>query len=276
MSVRSLVEQCILEDDIDRNYFYQKSLPCDLVKCLLYVKSDLMLVGLPYFVEVFNYLGSTRLWDDLLAYEGKTFLQKELRYFEFELPFNLAITGERTAINLLQHASSVASYTARFVEKAERMNIKILDTRKTTPCLRILEKYSVRMGGGFNHRMGPSDIWMIKDNHKNFFGGLHESIKFFKQMNSFYSPLILEVHSLDELEKALTLKVEHILLDNFTIGELEQALLMKSKDVTYEVSGGIGLHNLDSYLLKGVDAISVGSLTSAAPRVDFSLTIVKK
>lgn len=260
------------EDDLSRNLYYTASLPHDLVDCKLKLKDDLLLAGLPYFVEAFRYLGDTSLdWDYFKKFEGKTYKKDEKTEIHFQLPFAIALTGERIALNLLQHASSIATYTSKFAARAKDKGIAILDTRKTTPGHRSLEKYAVRVGGGYNHRLGQTDLWMIKDNHKSFFGGVKEAVEFFRSMKGFYTPIEVEVHNMSELEEVLSLGIRHIMLDNFSPEEVKKAVKLKPVGVSFEVSGGIRLSNLDNYLIKGLDAISVGALTNGAPNVDISL-----
>ena len=165
------------EDDLKGNSFYLRELPCTLVECQLKIKNDVLLSGLPYFVAAFNFLGAHLIYDDFKKYEGKKINKGEV--IKFALPFSIALTGERIALNLLQRSSAVSTFTQMFVEKTKESNVRILDTRKTTPGLRTLEKYAVRIGGGYNHRFSQSDVWMIKDNHKNYFGGLKAAGIFF-------------------------------------------------------------------------------------------------
>ena len=260
------------EDDLARNAYYIKSLPSDSVNCQLHFKSDLVLAGLPYFSGVFRFLGSGPSISSMMEkYEGKEIKACEGLDISFELPFNLVLTGERLALNLLQRASSIATLTKKFVEKAKKHQIAILDTRKTTPGLRTLEKYAVRVGGGHNHRFGQADIWMIKDNHKNFFGGIEEALNFFKSMQTYYHPIVVEIHSLEEFRQAIDLKIAHVMLDNFTPDQVHQATLLKPANMTIEISGGLKLSTIDDYIIEGVDAMSVGALTCNAPFVDISL-----
>ncbi|MAF78888.1 MAG: nicotinate-nucleotide diphosphorylase (carboxylating) [Halobacteriovoraceae bacterium] len=262
--------QYFAEDDLSRNLFYMKSLPEDQVSCDLYIKSDLVLAGLPWFQAAFHYLGESDFAAKAIhEYEGKR-LKKGTKISLGQMSFAKALTGERIALNLLQRASNIATYTSQYVEKADKYNISILDTRKTTPGLRMLEKYAVRVGGGKNHRFGQTDLWMVKDNHKTFFGGVREAIQFFKDMGSFYNEIELEVHSEKEFEEALELGVRHVMLDNFSPEMIKNILPNKKEGMTIEVSGGVRLSTLDKYLIQGVDAISVGALTYDAPAVDIS------
>lgn len=273
MSIKSLlpqIHQWLEEDDLGRNFHYTRALPDHPVKLQLKIKSPLILAGTDYFAATFVALGSSADFSFLREHEGKRH-EVSVIDFPFSLPFNLAVTGERLALNLLQHASSVATWTNQHVLKAQAKSIRILDTRKTTPGLRSLEKYAVRVGGGYNHRLGQTDTWMIKDNHKSSLGGLKGAWKFFQDQGAFYNNTVVEIHSLDELEEALGLGCRHLMLDNFSPATISSATKLKSEGVTFEVSGGITLNTLEDYLIEGVDALSIGSLTYSAPRVDLSL-----
>ena len=261
------IEKWLLEDDLNRNFHYLRSLPVHPVELSLKFKSPLIVAGADYFCTVFSFLGSDV--SEVLELERKHFSGTETYTFKTKIPFNVAVTGERLALNLLQHGSSIASWTNQFVKLAG--NIKILDTRKTTPGLRSLEKYAVRVGGGFNHRLGQTDLWMIKDNHKTCMGGLKGAFEFFQSQGTFYNNIIAEIHDLKELQEAISLGIKHVMLDNFSADQICEAVKMKTADMTFEVSGGIRLDTVKNYLIPGVDALSVGSLTYSAPRVDISL-----
>ncbi len=261
------------EDDLEGNAFYLQNLPCEEVECLLKIKSDVYLTGMPYFIGAFNYLGANLLYSDFKKYEGKHFKKGEV--ITFKLPFNIALTGERIALNLLQQSTRISTFTAKFLEIAKDSKIKILDTRKTTPGLRQLEKYAVRSAGAFNHRFSQADAWMIKDNHKTFFGGLKPAWDYFQSMQTFYQNTIVEIHSIDELKEAMDLGIKHVMLDNFTNEEIKRAAALKKTGMTYEISGGVKLENLSQYLIEGIDAISIGALTHSAPHIDLSMKIKK-
>lgn len=275
VSLQEEISTFFKEDDLSRNLFYLKSLPEDLVNCNLFIKSDLRLAGLPWFNATFAHLGEEQFGlDAIKEFEGKS-LSKGAVIPLGKLPFAKALTGERIALNLLQRASNIATYTQQFVEKAEKYKIKILDTRKTTPGLRSLEKYAVRVGGGFNHRLGQTDVWMVKDNHKTFFGGVKEAIQFFESMGSFYNPIELEVHDEKEFDLAIEMGISHVMLDNFSPDRIRAVVRRKPASMTIEVSGGVTHNNINDYLIGGVDAISIGSLTYAAPAVDISFKYQK-
>ena len=270
-SVYKDMEYFFSEDDLSRNHSYISALPDELVSCSLKIKDDMTLSGLPYFVAAFNYLGADLDWNIFKEFEGVTFSKTDLTEIKFKLPFSLALTGERIALNLLQRSSSIATFTSKFTSLAKDKGIKILDTRKTTPGLRGLEKYSVRTGGGYNHRLGQSDVWMVKDNHKSFFGGVREAVEYFKNMKGFYTPIEVEIHDIEELKVAFELGIKHLMLDNFTPEQIKEAVSLKIDGVTFEASGGITLNTIESYLIEGLDAISIGSITYGAPSVDLSL-----
>lgn len=266
------IHQWLEEDDLSKNFHYIKALPEVPVQLTLKVKSPLVMAGTDYFIATFLALGAEENYFAFLKnWEGREFQAGENIVFPGGLPFRLAVTAERLALNLLQHASSIASWTKKHVEKSKDYGIQILDTRKTTPGLRALEKYAVRVGGGLNHRLGQTDLWMIKDNHKASLGGLSGAKAFFEQQGVFYNNIIAEIHNLTEFKEAQALGIRHVMLDNFSIDEIHSAIKLKSAGMTIEVSGGIRLSNLDDYMIPGVDALSIGALTYSAPRVDLSL-----
>ena len=259
------------EDDLQGNAFYFNQLPTDEVECILKIKSDVRLSGLPYFIGAFNYLGAKLDYKNFEKYEGKNFKANEV--ITFQLPFSIALSGERIALNLLQQATRISTFTEKFVAIAANRNTKILDTRKTTPGLRQLEKYAVRIGGAYNHRFSQADAWMIEANHKAFFGGLEGAWTYFQSMQTFYQNIIVEIHSLEELSLAFDLGVKNVMLDNFSKENLQKAIEMKKNGVTYEVSGGVKLETLSDFLLEGIDVISIGALTHSAPHIDLSMKI---
>ncbi len=266
-TIENEVRAFLAEDDLANNVFYSLNLPSDDVECTLKIKSDLLMAGLPYFITAFNLLGEKLDWNDFKNFEGHKLIKGE--EIKFKSKFNRALSAERVALNLVQRASSIATFTNSFVK--ESSEIKILDTRKTTPGLRSLEKYAVRIGGGYNHRMSQVDVFMIKDNHKTFFGSLTAAFEFFRTCNSFYNPIVAEIHNLVELEEAIKLNLNHLMLDNFSPEDIRNAVKLKKVGMTFEVSGGINQNNFKNYLISGVDAISMGSLTYGAPMLDLSL-----
>jgi len=188
-------------------------------------------------------------------------------------PLRGILTAERTALNFLTHLSGIATLTARFVDVVAPYRAVILDTRKTTPGWRILEKYAVRCGGGRNHRMGLYDMVLIKDNHIAACGSLAEAVRRVRAAG-ISLPIEVEVRTLAELEEALSLGVDRILLDNMDIPTLRKAVARAKGKVELEASGGVGLENAAEIAACGVDYISIGALTHSAPALDFSLEIL--
>ncbi len=181
------------------------------------------------------------------------------------------LTAERTALNLLQRLSGIATLTTRFVEAAAG-RITVLDTRKTTPTLRALEKYAVRCGGGTNHRQGLDDAILIKDNHKRLAGGIAEAVRR-AVAGAAGLAVEVEVETLDELDQALAAGATSVLLDNFTTYDLRQAVTRAHGRARLEVSGGVTLDRLPEIATTGADAVSVGALTHSAPAVDLSFEL---
>ena len=185
------------------------------------------------------------------------------------------LAGERTALNFLQRLSGIATLTGEFVVKIRGTKAKILDTRKTTPGLRLLEKYAVKKGGGKNHRQGLYDMILIKDNHIKAAGSISAAIG--KAMKSKKGLKIeVETKNLKEIKEALNFKIDRIMLDNFKPEDLKKAVKLirsKNKKVEIEASGKVNLHNVRKIALSGVDYISVGALTHSAKALDLSLLL---
>lgn len=182
---------------------------------------------------------------------------------------DLLLRGERVALNLLCHLSGIATLTAKYVEAVKGTGVEILDTRKTTPCLRTLEKYAVRTGGGMNHRFNLAELAMVKDNHIAVAGGtgkLHSVILSVREKGI---PVEIEVDSIDQLKEVLDEKPDRILLDNMKPDILAAAVQVASGSGVYlEASGGITLENVREVADTGVDGISSGTLTHSAPSAD--------
>lgn len=188
------------------------------------------------------------------------------------------LQGERVALNLLQHLSGVATLTRRFVEEIKGLPAKIIDTRKTTPGLRVLEKYAVVTGGGVNHRFGLSDGVLIKDNHIQACGSVKRALKRARQNLPHVYRVEIEVKTLAELEEALEAGAEAVLLDNMDLETLRQAVTLarqRNPQVVLEASGGVSLENVRAVAETGVDLISIGRLTHSAPAVDLSLKLTR-
>lgn len=185
------------------------------------------------------------------------------------------LAGERVALNFLQRISGIATLTRLFTDKIKGFNIKILDTRKTTPGLRILEKYAVRMGGGWSHRFGLCDGVLIKDNHIAAVGSVAEAVR--RARDSAPKNMLIEVETknLSEVKEALFAGADVIMLDNMKPAAMKQAVKIIGKTALVEASGGVNLKNVRAIAETGVDFISVGALTHSARAVDISMKVVK-
>jgi nicotinate-nucleotide pyrophosphorylase (carboxylating) len=189
-----------------------------------------------------------------------------------EGPARALLTGERTALNLLQRLSGIATLTARYVQAVEGTDVQILDTRKTTPGLRMLEKAAVRAGGGTNHRVGLFDAILIKENHVAAAGGVEQAVQ---QARAAYPDLPLEVEcrNVEEIAHALQAGAPRILLDNMDPEELRAAVAQVAGRAELEASGGITLETVRAHAVEGLNFISVGALTHSAPALDLSLIL---
>lgn len=183
------------------------------------------------------------------------------------------LTGERVALNFLQRLSGISTITRQFVDIVSKFGVKILDTRKTTPLLRDLEKYAVKVGGGYNHRFNLSDGILIKDNHIVAAKGITNAVKLAKTKTTALIKIAVEVKSMDELKEALKAGVDHIMLDNMSEKEIAQAIEIVKKAVPVEVSGGINLNNIERFAKLKPDFISSGYITHSAKAVDISLEL---
>jgi nicotinate-nucleotide pyrophosphorylase (carboxylating) len=181
------------------------------------------------------------------------------------------LTGERTALNFFGRLSGIATLTAGYVAAVEGTHAKIVETRKTTPGLRALEKYAVRCGGGTNHRFGLYDAVLVKDNHIAATGGLAEALNAVRTAVGHLVKIEVEVDTLDQLEKVLLFPIDAVLLDNMDAGTLKRAIALVKGRVITEASGGVTLESVREIAKTGVDLISVGALTHSARSLDSSL-----
>lgn len=184
------------------------------------------------------------------------------------------LSGERTALNLLQRMSGIATITSKYVDKVREYNVRVVDTRKTTPGLRILEKYAVRMGGGHNHRYNLSDAVMIKDNHIEAVGGIKEAVGIIKSRVPHTVKVEVEVESLEQLKEALEAGADIIMLDNMSVEYMKEAVRINNKKAILEASGNITLDNIEEVAKTGVDIISIGAITHSVKALDISMNII--
>lgn len=253
------------------------------------LKESGVIAGLPFLARVMERLaeqrntkGESRKVEIELLEEDGTFLEVKGTHTvaRLEGSAQTILMGERLALNIMQRLSGIATQTRLYTEIAKPAGIAILDTRKTTPGMRVLERYGVRAGGGVNHRFGLFDAILIKDNHIKIAGGVGQALRMAQKYVQDHFDLkmsqgmIVEISTLEELEIALDLGAERVLLDN-----MAPDMVRKSIDCIYakganryvEISGGVNLNNLSSYLIDGVNAISTGALTHSAKNIDLSL-----
>ncbi len=255
-----------LEEDVGRGDITSATLiPLGRrARAVVWAKQGGTFCGAAVFEEVYRLL-DPRVRVKPLLRDGRRF-PKGAKLIRLEGPARSVLSGERVALNLLAHLSGIATRTHEFVRRVAHSPVLILDTRKTTPLWREVEKYAVRMGGGKNHRLGLYDAIFIKENHRAFAD--------FKKLAKFRGRFEIEVRNLKELREALKLEPGVILFDNFKPDALRQAVRLARKiqpQVILEASGGMTLENVVHYAAMGVDWISVGALTHSAPPLDFSM-----
>ncbi|MBW6394446.1 carboxylating nicotinate-nucleotide diphosphorylase [Thermus sp. SYSU G05001] len=241
-------------------------------RAVILAKEEGVIAGLPVAKEVFS-LADARIAFNALVGEGEK-VGPGQEVARLEGPLRGILAGERLALNLLQRLSGIATLTRAYVEALKGTKAQVLDTRKTTPGLRALEKYAVRVGGGRNHRYGLFDGILIKENHIRAAGGVTEAVKRAKAGAPHYLKVEVEVGNLAELEEALEAGADLILLDNFPLEELREAVRRVGGRVPLEASGNMTLERARLAAEAGVDFVSVGALTHSAKALDLSLLVV--
>lgn len=240
-------------------------------RAVFIAREPLVVAGTAVAGEVFRAL-DPRCRVRVLCPDGRSARQGQ-RLAEVSGPLSAILAGERTALNFLRHLSGVATLTRRFAQALRGTACRLLDTRKTTPGMRALEKAAVRAGGGHNHRRGLFDAVLIKNNHIDAVGGIERAVERARRRLGHGVPIEVEVRSLAELRQALDAGVDRVLLDNFSIPRLRRAVRLCAGRVQTEASGNIRLSNARDYAETGVDFISVGALTHSAKSADISLRV---
>ncbi len=244
-------------------------------KGLIVAKEEGTVAGLEIVRMVFSHLDPDLVFETSFRDSDKVMRGEEVATLKGRV--KSILSGERTALNFLQRLSGIATLTSKYAERIKDMHVKILDTRKTTPGLRALEKYAVRMGGGENHRMGLFDMILIKENHVKAVGSILRAVE--KAKARYPNERIeVETRNLQEVKDAVDSAADWIMLDNMSVEEIKRAVNVirsSKKERKIEASGGIDLNNVREVALTGVDFISVGALTHSAPALDFSLLLVE-
>lgn len=270
--IKSLIELAVEEDVYTGDITTNSIIRLDAnTKAKIITKEKGVVAGLEIARLVFQY------FDDLLKWEPKVndgdTVKKGTVLVKLEGNYRALLTAERTALNFLQRMSGIATRTKRFVKELKGTKTKILDTRKTVPGHRILDKYAVETGGGTNHRFGLYDMVMIKDNHIKIAGGINKAVEQVRKQTGDRFKIEVETSNIDEVKQALETEVDFIMLDNMSIKDMNKAVkLIKGKAKT-EASGNIDINKLKKIAECGVDYISVGALTHSMKALDISMKI---
>ena len=230
-------------------------------------RDPIVVAGLPIAAAFFKHLDSD-MHIDILAAEGQQ-VAAGTDLMRLTGRARAMLTAERSALNTVQHLSGIATLTRKYVDAIEGTGCTLLDTRKTIPGLRVLEKYATRMGGATNHRMGLWDAAMIKDNHVAVAGSVEEAVR--RAKDAGVARIILEVDRISQIEPGLAAGATHLLLDNMDVDELKAAVALVAGRVPTEASGGVTLETIRAKAATGVTYISVGRLTQSAPAADIGL-----
>lgn len=274
MTTREFIEAALLEDVGPGDYSTLACINADAKgKAVLKIKEDGIIAGLDIAKDIFDFLEPGTAFT-FFKKDGDRVNNGEIA-FEVNARVHTILKAERLALNCMQRMSGIATLTSQYVDLVKGYPAKILDTRKTTPLFRSLEKEAVRIGGGVNHRMGLYDMVMLKDNHIDFCGGIQKAIEqtyTYLQHNGLNLKIEVETRSIDDVKQVLaTGKVDRIMLDNYTPAMMEEAVNLIAGRYETEASGGITLTNIVEYARTGVDFISVGALTHHAVSMDLSL-----
>jgi len=273
-----LIQNALKEDIGDGDHSTLSSIPADARgKAILKVKQDGILAGIDVAEKIFRFMEPGVSFQAQMK-DGDTMKFGDIA-FEVEAFVHTILQCERLVLNCMQRMSGIATLTHTYSEKLKGYKTRILDTRKTTPNFRLLEKEAVRIGGGFNHRFGLYDMIMLKDNHIDYAGGLEAGIERaynYVQQSKAGLQIEVETRNLEEVKRVLAIgKVNRIMLDNFAPEQVAEAVKLIGGKYETEASGGISLDNIVQYAETGVDFVSVGALIHQAKSLDLSLKATK-
>ena len=264
--ILSALQEDITSEDITTNSVmphYQ------LGEVELICKEDGVIAGLDVFKRVFTLLDEST--EVTFTCKDGDRVRKGERLGVVRGDIRVLLSGERTALNFLQRMSGIATYTRKIADLLKGTKTKLLDTRKTTPNMRVFEKYAVKVGGGYNHRYNLSDGILLKDNHIGAAGGVKEAIQMAKEYAPFVRKIEIEVESLDMLREALEAGADIIMLDNMSVEDMREAVKLCAGKAETECSGNVTKENVAKLVDIGVDYISSGALTHSSPILDLSL-----
>jgi len=271
--IDKIIERALLEDIGTGDITTESIIPSNLkAKGIIKTFEKGVVAGLDIACLVFQKLDAEIVFQEKTKDGTKVIRGKELA--EITGPARTILKGERVALNFLQRMSGIATITSKFCEEVKDFPVRIVDTRKTTPGLRILEKYAVRMGGGYNHRFGLYDAVLIKDNHIAIAGGIKSAVDSVRKQSSHTVKIEVEVESLSQLQEALKAQVDIIMLDNMDLETMKEAVKMVKGKTLIEASGEITLEKVRKIAQAGIDLISIGALTHSVKSLNISMEII--
>jgi nicotinate-nucleotide pyrophosphorylase (carboxylating) len=277
MLLQEFIQNALAEDVGTGDHTSLATIPNDAQgKAKLLVKENGILAGVELAQAIFHQVDPS-LKTEILLQDGAEVEKGDVAFYVTGKSISI-LTAERLVLNCMQRMSAIATRTRQVVDRIEPFGCKVLDTRKTTPGMRYVEKWAVRIGGGVNHRFGLYDMILIKDNHVDFAGGIDQAIsstKTYLQQNNLNLPIEIEARNLKEVEQILKHEgILRILLDNFSPELMTEAVALINKKTETEASGGITLWNCAKYAATGVDYLSMGELTHSVKALDLSLKAV--
>jgi len=277
MDIKEFVRLAIEEDIKDGDHSALACIPYDAIgKAKLLVKEDGIIAGIKIAKQIFKEFDSGIQFEQLIE-DGSEVKYGDIAFYIDGNSQNI-LGAERLVLNVMQRMSAIATLTKKYVNELNRLKTKVLDTRKTTPLLRFLEKEAVLIGGGVNHRMGLYDMIMLKDNHIDFAGNIEKAIRKttdYLQSTNLNLKIEVEARDLDEVKEILRVGgIQRIMLDNFSFEDIRTAVALIGDKAETEASGGITLNSLRKYAECGVDFISVGALTHSVHNMDLSLKAI--
>lgn len=264
--ILNALKEDITSEDISTNSVMRQY---QLGEVELICKEDGVIAGLEVFRRVFELLDAETKAEFSVKDGDKVENGQKLGVVRGDI--RVLLSGERTALNYLQRMSGIATYTRTIADMLEGTNTKLLDTRKTTPGMRVFEKYAVKVGGGYNHRFNLSDGILLKDNHIGAAGGVKEAVAMAKEYAPFVRKIEIEVENLDMLKEALEAGADIIMLDNMSVADMRMAVELCRGKAETECSGNVTRENVERLVDIGVDYISSGALTHSSPILDLSL-----
>ena len=262
------IEEDVWSGDITTNSIVSQT---KIATAYLIMKANGVISGLDIIKEVFLRFDNNLVWKPFFS-DGDYVKSKDV-ILEITANHRALLTAERTALNILQRMSGIATETSLYVKELERTKTKILDTRKTVPGLRVLDKLAVKHGGGTNHRMGLYDMVMIKDNHIKIAGSITKAVEQIRQINGCGMKIEVETTNLEQVKEALDCNVDIIMLDNMSCDQMIKAVMLISDRAKIEACGNMTLSRVKEVALTGVDYISVGALTHSVTALDISMNI---